>query len=308
MTVNILVSVEIYNCNKLASSCGECLSYVNPKFNCGFCQSPEGFCTIESQCDHTFITNHPENVCFNPKILSFFPRSGPPTGKTLINITGENLGRGVDSISRVYIQTKGAKILCAIKPQLYMAAKSIVCETSSTTRDTEGTLVVELIMKDDKPYAAKSEYKFEYRSPRIIDFNPKFGPLDGGPRVIINGTNLDAGSALEIHVANYECKVVEKWAKWLVCITGAAKRVGERDKVRLGVDSNYIQQSITSFQYKPNPIVSKIEPLATIESGGVSVNVTGSNLDVVLFPKIRLLLESSPEGPEGTYKGPTGPC
>ncbi|XP_075248679.1 plexin-A4-like isoform X3 [Convolutriloba macropyga] len=300
-------TIELYNCQKLAGNCGECLSYVDEKFDCGFCQAPlKGFCTIESQCDHTFITNNAENVCLNPRIHSFEPKSGPLTGNTLINITGENLGRSIENIARIYIKTKSEQIQCDIVPQYYMPAKSVVCRTTHIAKDTEGSIVVEIT--HDKSFEVQSDVKFRYRSPYIADFNPKIGPLDGGTRVIVNGSNLDAGSNIEVSVAGYNCDVIERWTKWFICVTNPAKRIGDTDRVKILVDQLYNQKSAASFVYKPNPTIVKLEPDSTIEIGGILVNVSGNNLDVVKFPKIQLVPSTSRDEVASVYAGATGAC
>ena len=162
--MSLRVLVELYNCSKLAGTCGECLSYVDKKYDCGYCQSsPNGFCTISSQCENTFMTNNPENICLNPKILFFSPQSGPPTGHTVINITGENLGRSSENIIKIYVQTENGNIPCLHWSEHYHPAKNVVCQTSASTIDTEGAIVVEMNVRGSKHYLVKSGFKYRYR-------------------------------------------------------------------------------------------------------------------------------------------------
>ncbi|XP_063727006.1 plexin-A4-like isoform X4 [Symsagittifera roscoffensis] len=299
-------TIELYNCSKLAGNCGECLSYIDPNFQCGFCQAPKaGFCTIQQQCDHTFITNKIDNVCMNPKIYTFYPQSGPQTGNTMINITGENLGRSIENIARVYIKTASEQIPCHVEVSLYMPAKSIVCRTSRIAKDAEGSIVVGIT--HGSSFEIESDVKFRFRSPKILDFNPQFGPYDGGTHVIVNGTDLDAGSKMLVTIAGYPCNVIERWSKWFMCVTGAAKTTSDSGRIRITIDEHYDEKSRANFQYKPNPIISKIKPDSTIEAGGILVEVSGKNLDVVQFPKIQIL---PPNGGSSTlvYSGATGSC
>ena len=87
---NLLVLV--YRCSGLANNCGFCLE-LDEKYKCGWCQQSES-CQVQEQCQHhnTMWLNR-QQICPNPRILDFYPKTGPYEGGTNLTIEGINLGR-----------------------------------------------------------------------------------------------------------------------------------------------------------------------------------------------------------------------
>ena len=45
------------------------------------------------------------------------------------------------------------------------------------------------------------------QEPRIIDFEPKMGPISGGTRITVRGHHMDAGTTITVSVVGIPCNV-----------------------------------------------------------------------------------------------------
>ena len=97
-------SVMIYRCTGLANNCGACLE-LDEKYSCGWCQQTET-CEVSDNCKQpsqslsTQVNSwlNRQQICPNPQILDFFPKTGPLEGGTNLTIEGINLGRNFEDI------------------------------------------------------------------------------------------------------------------------------------------------------------------------------------------------------------------
>jgi len=61
---NVFWSVEVYKCEPMASTCGQCLT-LGDEYSCVWCDDQ---CKLEDNCQSDFLT--PDDVCPDPQILS----------------------------------------------------------------------------------------------------------------------------------------------------------------------------------------------------------------------------------------------
>ncbi|KAK3610544.1 hypothetical protein CHS0354_008980 [Potamilus streckersoni] len=152
------IQVIMYKCDKLAESCGECLT-LNSQYECGWCDQ---HCTSKSQCSSTWLST--ADTCPNAMIINIEPTSGPKGGGTYINITGINLVIRFEDISiDVYIENS-TRVQCDPVKDLYIAPRQIVCISGKSNVTGIGKLVVTI----NKKYNATGSHIFSYVSKIIL--------------------------------------------------------------------------------------------------------------------------------------------
>ena len=126
--------------------------------------------------------------------------------------------------------------------------------------------------------------------PVITSVQPNRGPVEGGTRVTITGTNLGAafGDILEVRLRSGSdseiCSLTGESENYIpglqiVCETGAVASAGEYSlEVEVARDSG--TPLIESFDFLvEQPVVSGVDPPFGPKSGGIAVVISGSSLD-----------------------------
>uniref|UniRef100_A0A4W6D503 Plexin A2 n=1 Tax=Lates calcarifer TaxID=8187 RepID=A0A4W6D503_LATCA len=151
------------------------------------------------------------------------------------------------------------------------------------------------------PYASRwldlSARNVKCTNPRITEVSPVAGPLEGGTLVTIQGLNLGLSfSELEgnVEVAGVQCTpqeegyiTAEQTMSEIVCFSAPSVTGAGPVQVSLSVDRAKVPGSL-AFEYIEDPTVQRIEPLWSITSGHTTLTVTGTNLDVVQEPRVRV--------------------
>lgn len=209
------IHILIYRCRDMASNCGECLG-LHEKFNCGWCSSSNS-CEISEQCGATSsaVKNwlNRNEVCPNPEITGFHPLTGPWEGGTNITISGINLGKNYTDI---YSGVKIAGITCMPYQELYVRTKEIVCQVDSPGVQAfrQGKIVVQI-----HDYRGESKTDYQFVDPKILDFEPKFGPRSGGTTLTIYGEYLNAGSRIQAFIDHLPCQILSVEPNEALCKT-----------------------------------------------------------------------------------------
>ncbi|XP_075039567.1 plexin-B1 isoform X2 [Mixophyes fleayi] len=135
-------------------------------------------------------------------------------------------------------------------------------------------------------------------APLIHSIEPLSGPVDGGTRITITGSNL--GQKLEdimdrVSVANIPCKVdflKYEISSSIVCVAGKSwtERPGH---VLVEVSGGLHGISSQVFTYQ-NPVLSSFYPSRGPKSGGTRLTVTGSKLLTGRASDIRILIGDIP--------------
>ena len=123
-------------------------------------------------------------------ITGFDPKTGPPAGGTMITINGTNLGTQESDIESIRIGNRD----CSIND--YQAGKRIMCTISianETMADRSDTITVR-VTRSSGTVPANSSVQFQFITPTVLSVDPIFGPISGGTRVSVKGTNLDIGN------------------------------------------------------------------------------------------------------------------
>ncbi|XP_034393624.1 plexin-A2 [Cyclopterus lumpus] len=283
------IQVHLYKCAAQRDSCGTCLK-AERKFQCGWC-SGEGRCTLRHHCPPInpyttrWLNLASKNVkCTNPRIAEVTPVAGPPEGGTRVTIHGTNLGLAFsDMVGNVEV----AGVRCTPVEDGYIIAEQIVCEMDAAPADSRPG-PIQLCVGECRPeLRARSSQLYSFVTPTVTGLSPSRGPESGGTKVTIMGENLGAGSSVTVQFGNQTCEFFGRTMTEIVCYSAPSLSGVGQVLISVSVDRAQIRESLT-FEYIEDPTVQRIEPDWSIASGHTPLMVTGTNLDVVQEPRIRV--------------------
>ncbi|XP_069732128.1 plexin-A2 [Phaenicophaeus curvirostris] len=281
------MKVHLYKCAAQRESCGLCLK-ADPKFECGWCSS-EAKCTLQQHCSSAptqpWLDWSSRNVkCSNPRITEILTVSGPPEGGTRVTIRGVNLGLDFSEIAHG-VQVAGVQ--CTPLPDQYVVAEQIVCEMGQALPGISSGPVLLCIGECKPEFTAKSTQQYMFVTPVVSFLNPSRGPESGGTMVTISGHYLGAGSRVSVLLGNQTCEFYGRSMNEIVCVSAPSAHGLGAVHVSVSVDRAQLEQTLL-FEYIDDPKVQHIEPEWSIASGYTPLTVTGSNLDVIQEPRIRV--------------------
>uniref|UniRef100_H0YTG5 Plexin-A2 n=1 Tax=Taeniopygia guttata TaxID=59729 RepID=H0YTG5_TAEGU len=281
------LKVHLYKCAAQRESCGLCLK-ADPKFECGWC-SGEAKCTLRPHCGspgaQPWLDWSSHNVkCSNPRITEILTVSGPPEGGTRVTIRGVNLGLDFSEIAQG-VQVAGVQ--CTPLPEHYVVAEQIVCEMGQALPGISSGPVLLCIGECQPEFTAKSAQQYMFVTPAVSFLSPSRGPESGGTMVTISGHYLGAGSRVSVLLGNQTCEFHERSMNEIVCVSAPSAHGLGAVQVSVSVDRAQLERTLL-FEYIDDPKVQHIEPEWSIASGHTPLTVTGSNLDVIQEPRIRV--------------------
>ncbi|KAM6980109.1 plexin-A1b [Aplochiton taeniatus] len=281
------IKAHLYKCYALRDSCGMCLK-ADPRFECGWCVQ-EKKCSLRQECAppesswmHATTGN---SRCAHPKITKLSPETGPRQGGTMLTITGENLGLQFKDIQT---GVRIGKVACNPVEEQYVSAEQIVCRLNDATGYRVQEAHVEVCVRDctHADYKAISPKAFTFVSPYFSRVLPSSGPVSGGTRITIEGSHLNAGSAVAVKIGLHPCRFERRSAKEIVCVTPAGLSPGHTP-VMVDINAAELRNPEVKFNYTDDPTILKIEPDWSIASGGTLLTITGTNLATIREPKMR---------------------
>ena len=273
------------------SSCTSCLSSSDP-LGCGWC---DGKCGHAKECP---VNSPPDQSTCTPVIFDFTPKKGPTHGGTPITIFGDNFGslhQGEHNVRTSVIlgsdtcdvvKWEMSQIVCRTKKSVSVTEVKIRLDVTDTTKASVGFDIKGSVTSNDN---------FEFVDPIITGIVPKFGPKSGGTNVTIMGKNLDAGSTRKIFIGSSVCVENSNNGRNLTCLTGGISKRSD-----IGIQSVHLHfdgwsiHSPDNFTYKPDPIINRIHPTATIATGGVTIFVEGNYLDSLARPVMAIRVHDFP--------------
>ncbi|XP_075766085.1 plexin-A2 isoform X1 [Pelodiscus sinensis] len=280
------LKVHLYKCAAQRESCGLCLK-ADQKFECGWC-SGEAKCTLRQHCSspiHPWLDWSSRNVkCSNPRITEILTVSGPPEGGTRVTIHGVNLGLDFSEIAHS-VQVAGVQ--CTPLREQYIIAEQIVCEMGQALPGISSGPVLLCIGECKPEFMAKSSQQYTFVNPAVISLSPSRGPESGGTMVTISGHYLGAGSSVSVFLGNQTCEFYGRSMSEIVCVSAPSAHGLGLVPVSVSVDRAQLESTL-QFEYIDDPRVQRIEPEWSIASGHTPLTVTGSNLDVIQEPRIRV--------------------
>uniref|UniRef100_A0AAZ3NQS3 Sema domain-containing protein n=1 Tax=Oncorhynchus tshawytscha TaxID=74940 RepID=A0AAZ3NQS3_ONCTS len=285
------IQVHLYKCVAQRDSCGMCLK-AQRKFQCGWC-SGEGRCTLRHHCPplNPYTTrwldlSSKKVQCTNPRITEVTPVAGPPEGGTRVTIHGMNLGL---AFSEMVDNVKVAGVKCSPVEEGYVFSR-IVCEMDAAPADSKAGPVQLCVGECIPALKTHSSQLYSFVMPSVQGLSPTRGPESGGSKVTIMGENLGAGSSVTtLTVCACVCVRVpcRRTMTEIVCYSAPSLTGVGSVQISVSVDRAQVKESL-SFDYIEDPTVQRIEPEWSIASGHTPLMVTGTNLDVVQEPRIRV--------------------
>uniref|UniRef100_A0A8C7IL90 Plexin-A1 n=1 Tax=Oncorhynchus kisutch TaxID=8019 RepID=A0A8C7IL90_ONCKI len=281
------IQAHLYKCPALRDSCGMCLK-ADPRFECGWCVQ-EKKCSLRQECvplESSWMHATTGNSrCAHPKITKLSPETGPRQGGTMLTITGENLGLQFKDIQT---GVRIGKVACTPVEAEYISAEQIVCKLADATGYRVQEAHVEVCVRDctHTDYKVVSPKAFTFVSPYFTRVQPSKGPLSGGTHITIEGSHLNAGSAVAVKIGLHPCRFERRSAREMVCVTPAGQSPGGTP-VMVDINSAELRNPEVKFNYTDDPTIFKIEPDWSIASGGTMLTVTGTNLATIKEPKMR---------------------
>uniref|UniRef100_A0A8C7H235 Plexin-A2 n=1 Tax=Oncorhynchus kisutch TaxID=8019 RepID=A0A8C7H235_ONCKI len=225
--------------------------------------------------------------CFSISDLSplqVTPVAGPPEGGTRVTIHGMNLGL---AFSEMVDNVKVAGVKCSPVEEGYIIAEQIVCEMDAAPADSKAGPVQLCVGECIPALKTHSSQLYSFVMPSVQGLSPTRGPESGGSKVTIMGENLGAGSSVTVLFGNQTCEFYGRTMTEIVCYSAPSLTGVGSVQISVSVDRAQVKESL-SFDYIEDPTVQRIEPEWSIASGHTPLMVTGTNLDVVQEPRIRV--------------------
>ncbi|XP_070961633.1 plexin-A2-like [Oncorhynchus clarkii lewisi] len=260
------IQVHLYKCAAQRDSCGMCLK-AQRKFQCGWC-SGEGRCTLRHHCpplNPRWLDLSSKNVkCTNPRITEVIYKTllgkVPPYLSSLVTIAA---------------------------PTCSTRSSRIVCEMDAAPADSKPG-PVQLCVGECRPdLKTRSAQLYAFVMPSVQGLSPSRGPESGGTKVTITGENLGAGSSVTVLFGNQTCEFYGRTMTEIVCYSAPSLTGVGSVQISVSVDRAQVKESL-SFDYIEDPTVQRIEPEWSIASGHTPLMVTGTHLDVVQEPRMRV--------------------
>lgn len=218
----------------------------------------------------------------------FEPRLGPLEGGTNLTIEGVNLGKTYADIANGITV---AGMPCHPYEQLYVQTRRIVClvDSPKSNEPRRGPVIVRV-----SNFKGESADFYEFVNPAIEAIQPNRGPRSGGTLLTIRGQFMNAGSSITamIHPDNaglgLPCSITFTNATHAICRTSASDRL-RTGELRMGFDKGVRRFSRELYEYVEDPtieyaesgVISQVKVPKGIPSGGITISVTGNNLDYI---------------------------
>ncbi|XP_033120013.1 plexin-A4-like [Anneissia japonica] len=195
------VTVTLYKCKVNRTTCGKCL-LADSKYDCGWCE--QNSCQFRDHCVSAAEFLSGNVVCPDPRIKSFSPLKGPIEGGTRLVIKGENLGLSFNDTQSITV----ADVECVPEEEGYIPSEQLQCTLSNTEASKSGK--VKVTISKGETYSTTSETNYAFVVPAVNKISPDLGPKSGGTNVVLEGQHLDAGSTVNVTIADHQCLNIER--------------------------------------------------------------------------------------------------
>lgn len=201
-----------------------------------------------------------------------------------MTIRGTNLGLDFSEIAHNVLV---AGVQCTPVQEEYIIAEQIVCEMGPATNAFSSGPVLLCVGECKPEFMARSLQQYSFVNPTVSHLSPSRGPESGGTMITITGYNLGAGSTVSIRFGNQTCEFYGRSLNEIVCVSAPSIYGMGPVHVFVSVDRAQIESNL-QFEYIDDPKVLRIEPEWSIASGHTSLTITGTNLDIIQEPRIRV--------------------
>ena len=140
-------------------------------------------CTYTSECTATPVSTG--MGCPAAMVTDFTPKSGPIEGGTTITFTGSELGVTFDDVT---ISIGGVDCTTTNRDN-YIPGRQISCITGEAS--SVGSKTILFITASGH---TATDAQFRVAAPQVVQVVPSFGPVAGGTRVTVYGSELNIGN------------------------------------------------------------------------------------------------------------------
>ncbi|XP_022105398.1 plexin-B-like isoform X2 [Acanthaster planci] len=270
-------NATLYKCEVQKPDCSRCVT-ARPELGCLWCgamPSLSGVCKLNETCIENFVTLFNGMNCPDPVLSEVFPLTGPIEGNTILAVMGTDIGRRFADVVAVMVGNQPCP-LDGLSSD-YLIGASVSCRTRP---EREGNESVNLTITgaDGTLQHSSGTVNFNYTNPRITLFEPRLGPEAGGTAVSVNGTDLNTGRNIEAFIGENPCIISSDPTEGALACTTSAGQAGMASNLRVSFDGAN-RTSDEKFSYTENPVITGVQPLKSIYSGGRTLNVNGQYLD-----------------------------
>ena len=225
-----------------------------------------------------------------PTITSVTPNTGPPSGGTVITITGTNFRTPV----RVLVNagpagTKEAFVNQAtVTPTQITAVMPAINLVSTQTQAADITVIVDAGNPTEARVTKTAAFTYVTTNltPVIRAISPTSGPIDGGTRVTIIGDAFE--QPVQVFFGNAQAQVISVDFNQIIVIAptardtsanGSGTVTGAVDVKVLNVNSGKSVTSPTPFRYTPKMVITTINPTTGTALGGTDITIDGTGFN-----------------------------
>ena len=217
-----------------------------------------------------------------PTITNISPSFGPPTGGTLVEITGSNFV-GTDS-------GFGGSLMFGGTPATSYTVHS---DTRITAVAPVGSGIQQITVthpqSGSSPFTTNANFTYS-SGPLILEIDPPFGPVTGGTVVTITGTGFAVGATVKFGTTNATFVTVKSQTQIeVISPPGTGNQM-------ITVTVNGVTSPSTplaSFAYS-GPIITSISPIAGPIAGGTAITIKGQNFTSASTVQFGPLLSATP--------------
>jgi hypothetical protein len=207
-----------------------------------------------------------------PTITAISPASGSVYGGSLIGVSGTGLGSGEDGLWCRF----GATVVPAIP------VSETLLQCRSPPQAPDGALVVPLsVSGNGADYSEPIDFTYS-KVWTVSGLAPRSGPASGGTVVTISGSDFNPYGDLRCRFGEDERGVAVAFfqsATEIVCTAPGASDasvVGLAGHFYLSFDGGEFVDTLASFTYEVEPVVSGVEPARVPQTGNTVVALSGA--------------------------------
>lgn len=196
-----------------------------------------------------------------PSIHSVSPTSGRTAGGTRVAVTGT----GFTHVTAVrFGATAGQSVHVVSASKLYI----------TSPRHASGVVHVQVVTTHGASVGRVADHFTYISPPTVTALRPASGPLAGGTRVTVTGTNFRKVTAVRFGSTAGRYVQVVSWTK--LYVTAPARVAG---LINLQVFTSYgtsVSHTVANFRYVSPPVVHAVAPSEGPVDGGTLITVTGT--------------------------------
>lgn len=210
-----------------------------------------------------------------PTIEKLVPNRGPEDGGTVITLEGRNFYPFKDYLGEI---DNTVDTWCAF-PELKKRIHAIVTNSTTATcvappADGHRQTKVEITLNGVE-YTEDENIFYYYKPPNLFDLYPRMGPVRGGTKVLVTGSNFEDTGEIQCDFGHGQVEGKFISTSEIECYSPEAPRPGYvslRIALRKGLWSSPFK-----YLYYETPVITNAGPTCGPESGYTQIEVTGKN-------------------------------